>query len=154
MLARTHLAVSIFFILLFFSRVEYKLAFVAVALTATLIPDIDSKFSKLGRKKLFRIVQFFLKHRGMLHSFSFLIAVTLLLALFFPIIALGFFLGYALHLFADSFTLEGIRPFYPLKRKVNGKMNSGSRTETLLFFLVIFVDVMLLSLLYFNGSLL
>jgi len=37
--------------LLFISVVEYKFAFVLVALLATFIPDADSKFSTLGKEK-------------------------------------------------------------------------------------------------------
>ena len=133
MLIRTHLSITLFFVLLFISIVEYKLAFVSVALLATFIPDADSKFSTLGKRKSLRILQFFIKHRGMMHSFSFLVLVTLVLVLFFPIISLGFFLGYGTHLIADSFTVQGIRPFYPLKKKSYGRIKTGKRTETIVF---------------------
>jgi len=76
--------------LLFISVVEYKFAFVLVALLATFIPDADSKFSTLGKRKSLRVLQFFIKHRGVMHSFGFLILITLFLVLFFPIISLGF----------------------------------------------------------------
>jgi len=133
MLIRTHLAITLFFVLLFISVVEYKFAFVLVALLATFIPDADSKFSTLGKRKSLRILQFFIKHRGVMHSFSFLILVTFFLVLFFPIISLGFFLGYGTHLLADSFTVQGIRPFYPLKKKSCGRIKTGKRTETIVF---------------------
>ena len=133
MLIRTHLSITLFFVLLFISVVEYKLAFVSVALLATFIPDADSKFSTLGKRKSLRILQFFIKHRGIMHSFSFLILVTLFLVLFFPIISLGFFLGYGTHLIADSFTVQGIRPFYPLKKKSYGRIKTGKRSETAVF---------------------
>jgi membrane-bound metal-dependent hydrolase YbcI (DUF457 family) len=46
----------------------------------------------------------------------------------FPVIALGFFLGYGLHLFADSFTKEGITPFYPFSRmKSSGGITTGGK---------------------------
>jgi len=133
MLIRTHLSITLFFVLLFISVVEYKFAFVLAAFLATFIPDADSKFSTLGKKKSLRILQFFIKHRGMMHSFSFLILVTLFLVLFFPILSLGFFLGYGSHLLADSFTVRGVRLFYPLKKKSCGKIKTGKRTETAVF---------------------
>ena len=141
MLIRTHLSITLFFVLLFISVVEYKFAFVLVAFLATFIPDADSKFSTLGKKKSFRILQFFIKHRGMMHSFSFLILVTFFLALFFPIISLGFFLGYGLHLLADSFTVRGVRLFYPLKKKSCGKIKTGKRTETAVFVFFLIGDL-------------
>ena len=133
MLIRTHLSITLFFILLFISNVEHKLVFVLVALTATFIPDVDSRFSSLGKKKTFRLLQFFIKHRGVLHSFSFLILVTLFFVLFFPIITLGFFLGYGLHLLADSFTVTGIKPFYPYKKKSSGRIKTGGKPEISIF---------------------
>ncbi len=117
MLIKTHLSITIFFILFFINSVEHKLVFVVVALIATYLPDVDSRYSTLGRKKINRILQWFTKHRGMIHSFSFLLTITLFLVLFVPVVALGFFLGYGLHLFADSFTKDGIKPFYPWKKR-------------------------------------
>ena len=122
MLLRTHLAITVLFALLFLPIVEHKVVFVIVALIATYIPDIDSRYSKLGRKKIFRVLQWITKHRGMIHSYTFLLTLTLLLALFIPVLAFGFFLGYGLHLLADSFTLEGVKPFYPYKEKSCGKI--------------------------------
>lgn len=132
MLIRTHLSITLFFILIFISVVEYKFAFVLVAFLATFIPDADSKFSTLGKNKSLRILQFFVRHRGMMHSFSFLILITLFFVLFFPIISLGFFLGYGLHLLADSFTVRGIKPFYPLKKKSSWKIRTGGRSEVII----------------------
>ena len=144
MLIRTHLAITIFAILLLISNVEYKLVFVLVALIATFIPDIDSRYSSLGRKKINRILQFFTKHRGITHSFLFLIFLTLVFLYFVPIIALGFFLGYGLHLFADSFTPDGITPFHPIyKKKSKGKVLTGSRLEIGLFVGFVISDVAL-----------
>jgi inner membrane protein len=133
MLIRTHLSITLLFILLFISSIEYKLAFVLAALIATFIPDIDSQFSIFGKKKTFRILQFFVKHRGVLHSFSFLFIISLFLVLFFPKISLGFFLGYGLHLLADSFTVIGIKPFYPYKKKSSGRIKTGGKSEISIF---------------------
>jgi len=137
MLIKTHLALTVLAILIFISSVEHKFIFVIVALVAAYIPDVDSPFSKLGHHKIFRPLQIFVKHRGILHSFTFLLLFTLALVLFFPIAAFGFFLGYGLHLFADSFTINGIRPFYPSKRTASGKLKTGSVIETGIFIGVI-----------------
>jgi len=130
MLGRTHLAIGIFAILLFVPQVTHKASFVIVALIATMLPDADSAFSTIGRRKTLRPVQMFVKHRGLFHSFTFLILITFFFVLFLPIVALPFFLGYSLHIFADSFTIEGIRPFYPHKKSVSGRIRTGSRFET------------------------
>ena len=147
MLIKTHFVITIFGILLLLSSVEHKIIFIAVALFATFLPDIDSRFSKMGRKKLNRILQFFTKHRGITHSFVFLIFVTLILVFFVPIVALGFFLGYGLHLFADCFTSYGITPFHPFsKKKSEGFITSGKKVEKLVFISFLVFDIILLGI--------
>jgi membrane-bound metal-dependent hydrolase YbcI (DUF457 family) len=150
MLIKTHLAIAIFSILFLIPYVEAKLVFSLVALIVTFVPDVDEKKSSLGKYKIFRTVQMFLKHRGVLHSFTFLILVSLALALFFPVIALGFFVGYGAHLLADSFTIEGIKPFYPSKKVISGKIRTGSRGETGIFVFFVLADVFLVILRVFG----
>ncbi len=146
MMLKTHFAIAIFFILLLIGALEtteQKIVFVIVALLATLMPDVDSRFSRVGRPKIARILQFFTKHRGVTHSFSFLFVATLLLIVFFPKIALGFFVGYSIHLFADSFTPDGIKPFYPLRKTLRGKITTGGRKEVMVLVFFIIIDLFL-----------
>lgn len=145
MLIKTHIAITVFGILLLLLSVEHKIIFIVVALFATFLPDIDSRYSVIGKRKFNRILQFFTKHRGITHSFVFLIALTLILLLVLPVVALGFFLGYGLHLFADSFTINGITPFYPLSRKkTGGFIVTGKISERFVFISFIILDVILL----------
>lgn len=144
MLIRTHLLIALFFALLFLSHTESKLIFIMVVLIATFIPDVDSKFSKLGRKKTFRILQFFVKHRGILHSFTFLVIISLVFLYVFPIIVFGFFLGYGLHLLVDGFTRQGIKPFYPIKWRINGIIRTGGMFETFVFVLFLILNLVLI----------
>ena len=144
MLIKTHLAISLAAILIFISVVEYKITFVMVVLISTLIPDIDTKNSKMGDHLILRPFQLFVKHRSIFHSFSFLLLVTLFFVLFLPVLSLGFFLGYGLHLFADSFTKEGIQVFYPWKRKSNGWITTGGKTEVSVFVFFIILDLFLI----------
>jgi membrane-bound metal-dependent hydrolase YbcI (DUF457 family) len=145
MLIKTHFAITIFGILLLIPAVEHKIVFIVVALFATLLPDIDSRYSIMGRKGLNRILQFFTKHRGITHSFVFLIFVTLIFVFILPEIALGFFLGYGLHLFADSFTKNGITPFAPFsKKKSGGFITSGKKFEKFVFIIFLVLDAILL----------
>jgi inner membrane protein len=145
MLIKTHFAITIFGILLLITAVEHKIVFVIMALIATFIPDIDSRFSVMGRKKLNRILQFFTKHRGFFHSFTFLVLITLIFLSVFPVAALGFFVGYGLHLIADSFTSYGITPFAPFsKKKSSGFMVSGKKFENFVFISFILFDILLL----------
>jgi len=141
MLLRTHIAVTVLFIILLINYVDDKLVFVLVALVATMLPDIDSRFSSLGKKKPFRLFQIFIKHRGVLHSFTFLILITVVLYFYLPIIGLGFLVGYGSHLLADCFTPAGIKPFYPWKKRLRWYIRTGGRIETVVFVIFLLWDV-------------
>lgn len=143
MLIRTHIALTLFFILLFISNVEHKIWFVIVALLATFIADIDSKYSTLGKYKIFRFLQFFVRHRTVFHSFTFLVLITMFFVLFFPVVALPLFLGYGSHLLLDGFSVRGIRAFYPLKKRASWKIKTGSRLETSVFVFLVLIDLLL-----------
>jgi inner membrane protein len=125
--------------------VENKIVFVSVAFLASLLPDIDFKFSKIGKHKIFRLLQLFTEHRGIFHSFIFLILITGILFLFLPSVALAFSLGYGLHLFADVFTIEGLKIFHPFGRKIKGIIKTGGKVEFLIFIGFIFLDILVLS---------
>jgi len=147
MMIRTHLAITALLVLILLQYVSGwgdKIVFVAVALLATYLPDIDSGFSTIGRKFPAKIVQFFVRHRTLLHSFTFLLPVSLIFALVLPVLALPFFVGYGLHLLADSFTIEGIMPFWPYSRKSSGILRTGSVKETSVFVFFILLNVFVL----------
>ena len=143
MLLKTHLVIALMAILLLFESVTYKFVFVVITLVATVLPDIDSGFSTLGKHALFKPVQFLTKHRGVIHSLTFCFLVSLVLALYFPIFSLPFFLGYGIHLFADAFSVEGIRPFWPLSFEAKGSLRVGGAIEEVLFVGFCIVDVVL-----------
>jgi membrane-bound metal-dependent hydrolase YbcI (DUF457 family) len=148
MLIKTHLAITIFAILVFFQQVNSQIWFVVIALIATIIPDIDSSSSTIGRNAT--IVNIFTKHRGFIHSFTLLFLLTLYFALLLPVAALPFFLGYGLHLFADSFTMEGIKPFYPSKKVISWKVKTGGKSETAVFITFILIDLLTFVFLFTN----
>jgi len=143
MLLKTHLAFAVLMIILFLEHVNDKLIFAGLVLVATVLPDLDSGFSSWGRHMIFRPLQFFTKHRGIIHSFTFGVLAAIFLAMLWPVASLGFFIGFSVHLVCDSFTPEGIRPFWPLKAKSAGFITSGGRVEESLFFSLILVDIVL-----------
>jgi membrane-bound metal-dependent hydrolase YbcI (DUF457 family) len=148
MMFKTHLAIGVFAVVLFFPIVNHPLIFVPVVLIASILPDIDSGFSTLGRKGIFRPLQMMTKHRGLFHSFTFAIIVALALAFYFPIFAFSFFLGYALHLLADSWTIDGIKPFWPMKAVLKGHVKTGGVIEETVFIVFGILDVIFLILLF------
>lgn len=139
MIKRTHLLIGLAFALLFLPNVNNKFIFFPVVLICSLLPDIDSPSSYFGHNKIFRPLQWVSQHRGVLHSFTACIIGSAALAFFVPILALPFFLGYASHLVADSFTREGITPFWPWNRTSNGPIITGGNSEYPVFigFLII-----------------
>jgi inner membrane protein len=133
MLGKTHVLFGILCIALSvkYLPIDNLFLYSAFLLIGTLIVDIDSAKSKAGRKiwPLSAIIQFFLKHRGILHT----IWIPLLFYHFVkpvsPDIALGFAVGYISHLFLDTLTVQGLNLFYPIKYKVRGFMKTGGFIE-------------------------
>lgn len=143
MLLKTHLAAAVFMILLFINHINHRFIFVGMALFATIFPDADSGFSLFGKSLILKPIQFFIKHRGIIHSFTIAILVSVLLAVFMPIASFGFFIGYSTHLIFDSFTKDGIRPFWPHKSVSKGIILTGGKFEKTLFAFLIFIDIAL-----------
>jgi len=114
-----------------------------MVLIATIIPDLDSGYSSFGRHSIFSPLQFFVKHRGIIHSFTTAVLFSVLIAFWWPVASFGFFLGYSVHLLTDSFTREGIQPFWPFKIKSSGPIATGGRIEESLFLSLIFIDIIL-----------
>ena len=150
MMSKTHLVIAMFVVLLFVSHVSNQFLFMLVALIATTLPDIDTGFSTIGRFEETRIVRFLTKHRGFFHSFTFCVLAAIVFAFFIPFISLAFFIGYATHLFADSFTVGGIRPFWPLKNKSVWKIKTGGIAETSIFVVFLLVDILVFLFLVMN----
>lgn len=141
MLIRTHLVIAFLFGLFFMNRFETNFLFLFVVLISTFIPDIDSRFSKLGKRKIFRPLQYFAGHRKIFHSFVFLGLISFPLFFFSEIIFYGFVLGYSLHLFLDCFSVMGVYPFYPFDFKIRGFIRTGGLFEILIFYIFLFIDM-------------
>lgn len=141
---KTHFVIALFSIILFFPLVNNKIIFIMMVVIATIIPDLDTRFSKFGRKNpLTFILGFFTKHRGVMHSLTFAIILSVLLALWLPIASFGFFLGYSVHLLCDSMTKKGIRPFWPSKKTFSGFLQTGGKIETGVFVTFVVLDFLL-----------
>jgi inner membrane protein len=143
MLLKTHLMFAALIVILFVQHVNHPFLFITMVVLATIIPDMDTGFSTSGRSIFLKPIQFFVKHRGMVHSFTFAVLVAVLLSIFFPVLSLGFFMGYSVHLICDSFTREGIQPFWPLSARSGGFVKTGGRIEDSIFFSMIFINIVL-----------
>lgn len=151
MIWKTHLAISIAAALCLFAHVTNPALFLAITLASGFFPDIDSRFSRIGRKKILRPVQWTFDHRGVIHSYTLCVLLSLALAFVFPIAALPFFLGYSLHLFADSFTPQGIKPFWPLKAVSKGVVTTGGKFEKMIFYSFVVIDLILIGTILYTS---
>ena len=145
---KTHLAISSALMLFFLPHVAHKLVFVPVLLFATLLPDIDSMYSTLGHHWLFRPMQFFVRHRGLIHSLTICLILSLAFAFYIPVVALPFFLGYMSHLVGDSFTQEGVRFFWPFRELTSGRIRTGGVFEDGVFYSALLANIVLLLVLF------
>ena len=143
MMLKTHLVVCFAFLLFLIDKVANEFLFLIVGMFATLLPDIDCVSSYLGNRWYVRPVQWFTSHRGLLHSLSFCIFLSLIVSLFLPKLAFPFFLGYGIHLLLDSFTVEGIRPFWPIKSEVSGLVSSGGSVDEGVFICFSLISIIL-----------
>ena len=149
MLYRTHVALTLLFILALVPHVTHPLVFALIALVSSFLVDIDTTNSHIGQKIYFRPLQWFVKHRGFIHSFTFCILISAVLAFFIPLAAFGFFIGFSSHLLGDALTLDGIRPFWPSTLEVKGFIRTGGVREHVVFACIGIIDI-LLSIIYFN----
>lgn len=146
MLFWTHLIVGLFGGLLFLDRAENKILFLIVVLIASVFPDIDSSTSKIGRKGISKVITAFSRHRGVLHSFTFMLFIYFILRSFVPLLAFPFLLGYLIHLISDCFTKRGLRLFWPFRWRFKGFVRSGGLMEIFIFVLFLILDVFLITI--------
>jgi membrane-bound metal-dependent hydrolase YbcI (DUF457 family) len=147
MLNRTHIAIAALTIVIFLQHVVNKWIFVGVLLLSTLLPNMDKFIFGSKASIVLRPFKIFIQ-RDLIHSFTFCILITIILAFYWPVVAFPFFLGYALHLLVDSWTVEGIRPFWPLKSRSKGKVEVGGAIEEIVFMIFVVLDVVF-ALVYF-----
>jgi len=147
---RTHLVFGILIGLAFLNvfNIPSPWLFIFVVMVGASLPDIDMHKSKVGglMKPFSYLINLFLGHRGLIHS---LIMAFVMYFLFWALFGLNYaaaiFIGYSSHLFLDSFTPKGIRPFWPLKPKLSGMIKSGGILEIGLFFLFLVAVILLLA---------
>jgi len=143
-LAQTHIAIGLIAALLLKMQVNppndtySTIAYYALFLTASILPDIDHNGSTINR--IFGITKVFswlFKHRGFFHSIWPAVIGTGLLLTIQPgqtWTALTFFAGYTTHLLTDSTTLAGVNWLYPASRfTIKGPLKTGGVMEAFVF---------------------
>ncbi len=143
MFNKTHLIIGFFVAIFFIPDVKNKLIFFPVVMIASLIPDIDSV---IAPKKDFKMLKPLKSksYKDFMHSYTLCIILSALLAFFYPLLALPFFIGYSFHLFFDSLTVPGTTPFWPLKIKSKGFIVPGGKTEKIITLVLSFLSILLI----------
>jgi len=142
MFKKTHLVIGLFAALFFLPYVNNKIVFFPVVLIASLIPDLDTI---IFPEKDYRILKILKSehYKNFMHSYTFCIFLSAILAFFYPVLALPFFIGYSFHLFFDSLTVHGIAPFWPFKVKTKGFILPGGIAEKTITVIFGFLSILL-----------
>lgn len=146
MMGLTHAIFSLLMALLY-ARYGTRpdLIFITFLMAGTLLPDIDSARSTIGKRAKFisRALEYMAGHRGLLHSLTGWIIFAIPVGMLGTSALVPFTLGYISHLALDSLTPSGVRPFYPLKYRACGSIRTDSLAERLLFLLFLGMAVYL-----------
>ncbi len=141
MMLRTHLAFSFLLSLIITNNFELTnpFLFVVIAALSSTIPDIDHLKSFIGKRLEFMSIalNFFFKHRGILHNLFLIFIICFFIYLKNKEISAAILIGYGSHLFLDALTKKGIKPFYPLKMRIKGFFKTNSLFENVLFLIFI-----------------
>ncbi len=151
MLFRTHIIFGFFLYVLFFIYLENWLIVLLGVLLGTILPDLDCRKSRYGRRWYFRPLQWIVRHRGVMHSILFGIVLVSLFAILSIEFAFGFLLGFGGHLFMDLLTRRGVPLFWPFCNKRFGAgIRTGGIIEDIIFVLLLLVDIFVVGYLFFN----
>ncbi len=150
MLAKTHVAFGILagLVTLRYVAIPNELLFIALVIVGVFLPDIDHSESKVNKSlKVTKIIPLLFGHRGFFHSiFAALLVFAGLWWWQGFVYGAGIFVGYVSHLVSDALTVSGVGFLNPVAHyKVRGVVQTGTITETLVFFAVIAVDAWLLA---------
>jgi len=117
---------------------------IVMVMLGSLLPDIDSENSLLGRKV--KAIARLLEHRGFTHSLAGMLIFVAILQIALAVTGIqtsiaAFMYGYLSHLAIDALTVEGIMPLYPLKVRIQGPIETNSIYEKLIFTMLLIVAV-------------
>ena len=111
--AREHMGVVLIIGLGMFQDDPMGLIYTPLMIAGSILPDIDTPFSKLGR---FNPLSPFMRHRGITHSLLGAFVIGVLGIIIHATVGIWVTVGYLTHLLLDSLTPAGIDWLYPFKR--------------------------------------
>jgi inner membrane protein len=110
--ARQHMGMALVIGIGLFHNDVMGFVYTPLMMVGSLLPDIDTPFSKLGKYNIFAAM---MRHRGFMHSLLTSGIIAVAGTLINPVVGVWVSVGYLSHLFADSLTPSGIRWLYPFK---------------------------------------
>jgi inner membrane protein len=136
MIFLTHLAFALLVAVFYIKEIGINLhpvGFILAVLFASLIPDIDTATSFLGKRV--KYLSHLLEHRRFFHSIIFMVMAAISAAYLGknPELAVAALIGIASHLLLDSLTPAGLYLFWPSKLPVRGWFRTGGIFDMLLF---------------------
>lgn len=135
------LGITVFLFTKDFFSAGNNLIFFLMVLLGSILPDIDSRHSKINRWSGFvgNIATFLAKHRGFFHSLLFFLILFFVISYYWKNnYAWGLLLGYFAHLIGDGITRRGVQIFYPFSKfKFKGPIRVGGMFETIIMVLLI-----------------
>ena len=123
--------------------------FIAALIISSILPDIDTRNSKVNQYNPFALLTSKMTHRGVTHSLLFVVSVTTIVSVIFKNegITIGVFIGYSSHLLTDYFTKQGISLLYPVKKayykspiSIPNTVTSNSFITTVNLFVAIYIS--------------
>jgi inner membrane protein len=122
----------------------------------SLLPDIDEPRSYIGRRSFgfSYIINEKFGHRGITHSLTAWIIISVLYFIYPSSFLLGLSLGYALHIFGDYFSVSSVPlyvPFNDRRRKRKYGYVTGGKVESIIY-MTAWVAVILLMIVGDNMS--
>ncbi|MFH1053374.1 MAG: metal-dependent hydrolase [Candidatus Woesearchaeota archaeon] len=126
-----------------------EMIFFFMVVIGGVISDLDQPRSKVGKEfGIFsKIINFFLGHRGIVHSIIFGLVISAIFYIVNTSAALGFFIGFLGHILLDSMTKEGIILFRPVCNiRIKGICKTGGLLELIgVVFLIVFLVFLMVS---------
>ena len=140
---KTHLALALGAALYFLPHINEKFLFIVVTVASTLIPNFallissNKNFQSKSLEPHPNISLF-------LRTYTLCIILTIVLTFVLPKLSLPFFIGYSFALFLETFSTQGIIPFWPYNKKVAGKIAHGGSIDKTIFLLLLIFDAALM----------
>lgn len=123
-----------------------QILFIIVTTIASLMPDLDETQARISRgaRPISAAINFIFGHRNFIHSIWPACILYLIIMPFSITYAIAALAGYLSHLLTDGMTPVGIKPLWPLQKRLKGPIRTGSTTEFMVLAIIAILDIWLI----------